>query len=190
MKEIEEISPLKLSYFFDATIGAHESKDLNSVKELMSFLNSYSAMGEMVDFDLYFNTPGGSYPDYNVLKAMIEACPFNVTIINAAEMSSYGFMLLYTTEGVNKKLSPYCTSTIHTVSAAFEDRDERRNDNFIKTMRATLDKCNQDFLQMLKDNKIVTAADYKRVERGEDVTLNHEQLHKIMLHCPYGVYLH
>ncbi len=75
------------------------------------------------------------------------------------------------------------------MSAAFEDRDERRSDRFLKVMKHTLDKCNDDFLLLLKTNKIVSLADYKRIEKGEDVTLDYEQLHKIMLHCPYGKFI-
>lgn len=189
MKDLEELTSIKMSYFFDGEIGVGENKDSNSVKELMNFFNSYSSMGDLINLDLYLNTPGGSYPDFNVLKSMIERAPFKITLINAAQCSSYGFILFYTCN-TDKLLSPYCTSTIHTVSAAFEDRDERRKDNFIKTMKHTLDVCNEDFLALLKNNKVVSVTDYKKIERGEDVTLDYNQLHRIMLHCPYGNYIH
>lgn len=181
--EANEITPIKMSYYYDSEMSP------DPVKELMDFFNSYATMGDLVQLDIYLNTPGGTQPEYNVLKGLFERSSFDITLINAYEVSSYGFILFYLCDNVKKILSPHSTATLHTISAPFEDRDMRRNDVHVRNKHNVLDKCNEEFLSLVKTNKILSPSEYKRIEKGEDITLTYEQLYKAMLHCKHGQFI-
>lgn len=177
------ISPIRLSYYYDSDMSPEP------VKDIVEFFNTYASMGDLIEIDVYLNTPGGTQPEYNVLKNLFERSSFKITLINAYEVSSYGFILFYTCRNVKKILCPHSTCTLHTISASFEDREVRKNDSHIRNRHNILDKCNEDFLLLIKSNKIVSTTDYNKIVKGEDVTILYDQLHKVMLRCSFGIYI-
>ena len=185
MKEIEEIplSPIRMSYYYDSEFSPEP------VKDIIDFFNQYATMGDIIHLDVYLNTPGGNLPDFNTIKTLFERSAFKITLINSFEVSSYGFYLFYACKNVTKLLLPHSTAMLHTISAPFEDRDIRKNDKNLRIKHQLLDGANEEFLSMVKKNKILSNSDYKRLEKGEDIVILYEELHKMMLRCPYGNYI-
>lgn len=183
MSDEKELKP-NVSYYFNADFND------DSVKEVINFFNGWGGLDPDTEIDFYLNSPGGLLPAYSVLKNILERSPFVINLINAGEVSSYAFILFYSCRNVNKVLLDNTTGLIHTVSSTFEDRELRKNDNFTRMKKLHLDRCNLDLLELIKENKILPTAAIRKLEKGEDIILLHKDLHKIMLHCPFGNYIY
>jgi hypothetical protein len=118
---------------------------------------------------------------------MIERSELDVTLIAVSTFSA-AFTLLYMCN-CRKKVLPNAVALLHRASVQFEDRDlQSSRKTFFSDLKERLDAINESALKMLRDYKILSPAEIRRFEAGEDVILDSARLNRIMKNCPYGTY--
>jgi ATP-dependent protease ClpP protease subunit len=175
---------MRLSYFYHGEMTHEETQ------QALYFLNdcNKSNDGETI-LDFYIDSPGGSYSCYVVLKDAFENSDMTIRLIGAGDMSSAAFMLFYFCENVAKTLSNNVIGLVHTISTGLEDREMKKSKSHTSYVKKHVDELNAKFIEDVKKNKILSTAQIKALEAGEDVMLLREDLYKIMLKCPYGTFL-
>ena len=173
---------MKMTYFFGTDISTE------SVYDFMLFLNECNKNNAGV-IEVYLRSIGGDLEGYYALKEAMELSEIPIHIKCTGIMASAAFMLFYFTDNVIKSMTHSAYGLVHLATTLHDDRDARKPNSFTQANKNHLDKMNAEFLALYKKHKVLTSAQLKLIDKGEDVMLIYEDLYKIMQKCPFGTFL-
>lgn len=157
-------------------------------EKFLAFYNECLA-NNVTDIELYLCSDGGSSDTYAPLLDLLNNGVINVTLIGYEFLGSYTALLFYFFTGA-KKLLPMASMMFHLIDMNLSVRaDIKRDDPYHKHNRNVLDSWNKYVTSLLKENKIFKEKYLKKLEKGTDVFLTHEQTIELLLECSYGTFV-
>lgn len=141
-----------------------------------------------VTLNLFLNSIGGELYVYSTLKSILENSNLSINLIANGEISSAAFFLFYITDNVNKYVELGTSSTVHTITTYFSDREMRKLD-IVATFKEDLDKHNNIFVKLFNKYDILNKSELKRFIQGEDIYIGYAKLVKLMEKCPFGSFI-